>query len=276
MKVALLALGAGICFAQSTIQIQNGPSTGGPFAANAGTGQPFSGKIVTGRPFTAEAIVETDQTLADGSHVTGRQSLTAARDSQGRTYREELLAEPASGSSAPKAVYISDPVAKVNYFLGPDHVAHKTPMLSLAAQAGAATLSTNSASARLSLQTFATSYGGGRGPVQVGAQSAQPTHQLVPGAIDTKQLGSQVITGLIADGTSTTLTIPAGQVGNQNPLVIASERWYSQDLEATVLAKHSDPRFGASSYQLSSVQQIEPPATLFQIPSGYTIEEDGQ
>jgi hypothetical protein len=276
MKVALLALGAGICFAQSTIQIQNGPSTGGPFAANAGTGQPFSGKIITGRPFTAEAVVETDQTLADGSHVTGRKSLTAARDSQGRTYREEIPGMPASGSSAPKAVYISDPVAKVNYFLGPDHIAHKTPMLSLGAQAGAAMVSTNGASARLSLQTFATGFGGGRGPVQIGAQGAQPAQQLAPGAEDTKQLGSQAITGFIADGTRTTLTIPAGQVGNQNPLVIASERWYSQDLEATVLAKHSDPRFGDSSYQLSSVQQIEPPATLFQIPSGYTIQEDGQ
>jgi hypothetical protein len=276
MKVALLALGAGICFAQSIIQIQNGPSTGGPFAANAGTGQPFSGKIVTGRPFTAEAVVETDQTLADGSHVTGRQSLTAARDSQGRTYREEIPGTPASGSSAPKAVYISDPVAKVNYFLGSDHVAHKTPMLSLAAQAGAATVSTDGASARLSLQRFATGYGGGKGPVQIGAQSAQPAQQLAPGAIDTKQLGSQVITGFTADGTRTTLAIPAGQVGNQNPLVIVSERWYSQDLEAIVLAKHSDPRVGASSYQLISVQQIEPSATLFQIPSGYTIEEDGQ
>jgi hypothetical protein len=276
MKVALLALGAGVCFAQSTIQIQNGPSTGGPLVANAGTGQPFSGKTVTGRPFTAEAVVETDQTLADGSHVTGRQNLTAARDSQGRTYREEIPGTTASGSSAPKAVYISDPVAKVNYFLGLDHVAHKTPMHSLAAQAGAATVSTNNTAARLSLQTFATGYGGGKGPVQIGAQSAQPAQQLAPGAINTEQLGSQVITGFIADGTRITLTIPAGQVGNQNPLVIVSERWYSQDLEATVLAKHSDPRFGASSYQLSSVQQIEPPATLFQVPAGYTIEEDGQ
>jgi hypothetical protein len=275
MKIALLALGAGICFAQSTIQIQNGPSTGGPLVANAGTGQPFSGKIVTGRPFTAEAVVETDQTLADGSHVTGRQSLTAARDSQGRTYREEIPGTPASGSSTPKAVYISDPVAKVNYFLGPDHVAHKTPMLSLAAQAGAATVSTNGAS-RLSLQTFAAGYGGGKGPVHIGAQGAQPAQQLAPGAIDTKQLGTQVITGFIADGTRATLTIPAGQVGNQNPLAIVLERWYSRDIEATILAKQSDPRVGASSYQLISVQQIEPPATLFQIPSGYTIEEDGQ
>jgi hypothetical protein len=271
-----LAFGAGICFAQSTIQIQNGPSTGGPPAANAGAGQPFSGKVVTGRPFTAEAVVQTDQMLADGSHVTSRLSLTAARDGQGRTYREEISGTPASGSSAPKAIYISDPVAKVNYFLGPDHVAHKTPMLSLGAQAGAATVSTNGASARLSLQTFATGSGGGKGPVQMGAQGAQPVKQLAPGALDTQQLGSQVITGFTADGARTTLTIPAGQVGNQNPLVIVTERWYSQDLEATLLAKHSDPRFGASSYQLSSVQQIEPPAALFQIPSGYTIEEDGQ
>jgi hypothetical protein len=167
-------------------------------------------------------------------------------------------------------------VAKVNYFLGPDHIAHKTPMLSLAAEAGAATVSTNGASAQLSLQTFATGFGGGRGPVQIGAQSAQPAQQLAPGAIDTKQLGAQVITGFIADGTRTTLTIPAGQVGNQNPLAIVLERWYSRDIEATVLAKQSDPRIGASSYQLISVQQIAPPATLFQIPSGYTIEEDGQ
>jgi hypothetical protein len=214
--------------------------------------------------------------LADGSHVTGRQSLTAARDSQGRTYREEIPGTPASGRSAPKAVYISDPAAKVNYFMGPDHVAHKTPMLSLAAQAGAATVSTNGASARLSLQTFATGYGGGKGSVRMDAQTAQPAQQLAPGALDTEQLGSQVITGFMVDGTRSTLTIPAGQLGNQNPLVIVTERWYSKDLEATVLARHSDPRFGASSYQLSSVQQIEPPATLFQVPSGYTIEEDGQ
>jgi hypothetical protein len=110
----------------------------------------------------------------------------------------------------------------------------------------------------------------------MGAQTAQPAQQLAPGVLDTEQLGSQVITGFVADGTRTTLTIPAGQVGNQNSLVMATERWYSRDLEATLLARRSDPRFGTSSYQLTSIQQTEPPALLFQIPSGYTIEEDGQ
>src|SRR6516162_5094690 len=112
MKIVLLALGAGICFAQSTIQTQtNGSLASGPVAANAGSGQPFAAKIVSGRPLTAEAVVETDQTLADGSHVVNRQTVTAARDSQGRTYREEVLATPATGSSALKAIVISDPVA---------------------------------------------------------------------------------------------------------------------------------------------------------------------
>jgi hypothetical protein len=103
MKIALLALGAGLCFAQSTIQTQtNGFWAGGPVAA----------KIVTGRPFTAEAFVETDQTLADGSHVVSRQTVTAARDSQGRAHREKVLSAPTMGSSASKGIFIN-PLAVV-------------------------------------------------------------------------------------------------------------------------------------------------------------------
>lgn len=278
MKLVLLALGAGIGFAQSSIQIQ--PAAGGPFASNVGSGQPFSGKITTGRPFTLEAIIETDQTLPDGSHVAGRQSLTAARDSQGRTYREETLATPANGAVAPKAVYISDPVANANYVLRPDHVAHKTPLSLAPAQTGGTTISTDIVPAGLSLQRFTTAYGGGKGPVQIGTQSAQfspqAPQQLAPGDLSTERLGTQVIAGFITDGTRTTLTIPAGRVGNQNPLVIVTERWYSQELEATILARHSDPRFGTSSYQLNNVQQVEPPASMFQIPASYTIVKEDQ
>lgn len=277
MKVVLLALGAGICFAQSTIQPQtNGFMVSGPVAANAGSGQPFAAKIVTGRPFTAEAVVETDQTLADGSHVVNRQTVTAARDSQGRTYREELFAMPATGSPALKTIFISDPVAKANYFLGPDHIAHKTPMLTAPDPAGAASVTTSSATAGLSRQTFTTARGGGNRPIRASAQTVQPAPQAAPGDISTEQLGTQVIAGFAADGTRATLTIPAGQVGNQNPLAIVTERWYSHDIEATVRAKRSDPRVGTSSYQVTTVQQVEPPASMFQIPAGYTVEEDGQ
>ena len=273
MKVVLLTLGAGLCFAQSTIHTQaNGFWAGEPLAANAWSGQPFAAKIVTSRPFTAEAVVETDQTLADGSHVINRQTVIAARDSQGRTYREEILAITATGGSPPKAIFITDPVAKANYFLGPDQVAHKTPMATEPAPAGAVT--TSGGAAGLSLQPFIATRDGGKGPIQAGTQTAQPAQQFAPGDRSTEQLGSQVIAGFEANGTRITLTIPAVQVGNQNPLAIVTDRWYSQDLEATVLAKHSDPRFGTSSYQFTTVQQTEPRPSLFQIPSDYTIEED--
>ena len=141
-------------------------------------------------------------------------------------------------------------------------------------QVGAISVSTSAPpQANLLLQRFQTAVGGGNGPVHAGTQGVQPAQQISLGDPKIDQLGSQMIAGVQAEGTRTTLTIPAGQIGNQNPLLIVTERWYSKNLEATVLAKHSDPRFGTSSYQLSNIQRTEPPASLFQIPSGYTIEE---
>jgi hypothetical protein len=281
MKTMLLALGAGIaglCCAQSSIQVQtDGSLAGGPFTANAGSGQPFTGNLVTGRPFTADAIIKTDQILPDGSHVVNQQTVIAARDSQGRTYREEVFASLAVDRWAPKTIFISDSVAGAAYILGPDHVARKVPMSMPGSQAGAISALTSAAPpGNLQLQRFQTAVGGGSGPVRAGTQGIQPAQQISLGDSRIDQLGSQMIAGVQAEGTRTTLTIPAGQVGNQNPLVIVTEHWYSADLEATVLTKRSDPRFGTSSYQFTNVRQIEPPAALFQIPSGYTIEEDHQ
>jgi len=276
MRFICSLLGAAICFAQSSVQLQgNRPLANGPTMANAATGQPFATTTVSGRPFFADAVFETDQTLPDGSHIVNQQSLSAARDSQGRTYREEVLAAQGVNGPAPKTISIGDPVAKVNYVLGPDRIAHKLPMSLSGSEPGALRVSTSSMpQASVTLQRFRTAAGGGRGPVLADGQAA-PQAQQIP-AEDTKleQLGTQVIAGFEADGTRITLTIPVGQVRNQNPILITSERWYSQDLQVTMLAKYSDPRVGTSSYQLTNIQQIEPPASLFQIPSGYSIEED--
>jgi hypothetical protein len=281
MKIVLFALGAWICFAQSPIHFQtNGPLAGGPSTANAGTGQPFPATVVTGKPFIAAAIVQTDQVLADGSHVVNQQTVAAARDGQGRTYREEIVGPPDGSNAALKTIFIGDPVAQVNYVLGPDHVARKTPMSMPVSQSGPGsqpgTVSVSTGTpppGDLMLQRFRTAAGGGSGPVLSGSQSAQPAQQAALVDSKVEQLGSQIVADVQAHGTRTTLTIPAGEVGNQNPLVIVTERWYSKDLEATVLATRTDPRFGTLSYQFTNVQQTEQPASLFQLPSGYTVEE---
>ena len=68
-------------------------------------------------------------------------------------------------------------------------------------------------------------------------------------------------------------TIPAGDVGNKNPIVVSTESWYSPELQVTVYSKHSDPRSGDSIYRLANIKRGEPAATLFMVPDGYAVKD---
>jgi hypothetical protein len=67
-------------------------------------------------------------------------------------------------------------------------------------------------------------------------------------------------------------TIPAGTIGNERPIEIVTERWYSKDIDAMVLQRFSDPRFGETTYRLVNVARGEPSPDLFQVPQSYTLE----
>src|SRR5439155_694874 len=54
------------------------------------------------------------------------------------------------------------------------------------------------------------------------------------GTENTESLGSQTVDGLEATGTRTTVTIPAGAIGNERPIEVVSERWYSPELQVVV------------------------------------------
>src|SRR5438270_7291084 len=78
------------------------------------------GKVIKGAPYSATAITETVQTLPDGNRITDKISSFLARDSEGRTRREQSL--PAIGpwaseGPAPKMITISDPVSGSTYML---------------------------------------------------------------------------------------------------------------------------------------------------------------
>jgi hypothetical protein len=75
------------------------------------------------------------------------------------------------------------------------------------------------------------------------------------------------------EGTRITRTIPAGEIGNEQPITIVSERWYSADLQMDVKSTHTDPRFGTTTYTLTNIQRMEPAASLFAVPSDYSIEQ---
>jgi hypothetical protein len=87
----------------------------------------------------------------------------------------------------------------------------------------------------------------------------------------TEQLGTQNFEGVEAEGTRTITTIPADAIGNERPIEIVYERWYSKELQMIVYSKHSDPRYGEQTYRLTNINRSEPDPSLFEVPAGYKI-----
>jgi hypothetical protein len=91
---------------------------------------------------------------------------------------------------------------------------------------------------------------------------------------DVESLGDQTINGIHATGTRVTTTIPAGSMGNEQPILVQSETWSSPELKATVMTKHTDPWAGELKTQLTNVNNSEPDLSLFTVPSDYKIVDE--
>jgi len=89
-----------------------------------------------------------------------------------------------------------------------------------------------------------------------------------------ESLGTQTIEGVTAEGTRSTLTIPAGEIGNTLPIEIVEETWYSPDLQITLMTKVRDPRTGESTYRLTNLSRSEPDHSLFEVPADYTVRDN--
>lgn len=219
-------------------------------------------KVVAGQPYSADATTETTQLLADGNRIDHKETAKVYRDSMGRMRRDLTVNAigPWSSAGGPvQMVSIFDPIAGVDYMLNvQEKKAYKmAPPKPPAGPAGPVT------GARFFIA------GGGPGPG--GPNVAFMEKDGGTGARSEISLGTQEIAGIQAQGTQTTETIPAGKIGNQKPIVITDERWYSPDLQVDLLVKHSDPRMGKVVYQLTDVNRVEPDPSLFQVPPDYTV-----
>jgi hypothetical protein len=105
---------------------------------------------------------------------------------------------------------------------------------------------------------------------------AQLSNQLDAAKRTTREdLGTLNQYGVPAQGTRETLTIPAGEIGNNRDIHVINERWYSNELQMLVKSVNSDPRFGTTTYQLTNIVRVNPDSSLFQIPADYTVAEGG-
>jgi hypothetical protein len=86
-----------------------------------------------------------------------------------------------------------------------------------------------------------------------------------------EDLGSKNIEGVDCTGTRQTITIPAGQVGNEQPIAIVTETWFSPAIGAVVESTSDDPRYGKTTYKLANVQLSEPARSLFEPPANFKV-----
>ena len=246
----------------------------------------FSDKPVKGAPYSAEGVTETTQSLADGNRITRKSTASLYRDSAGRTRREETISAVgpwAAGGDAPKMIFIQDPVAGAGYHLDPAmHVAHKMPMGKGAfffSQTGAVGGVVGSGQKNITFQRAVAPPPGAAetsGTMSAMALALPGPKFEAQGKADvkTESLGKQTIEGVEAEGTRSTATIAAGSIGNERPIASVTERWYSAELQTVVMSKRSDPRFGETVYRLTNIQRAEQPASLFEVPSDYTVNEN--
>lgn len=242
------------------------------------------GSPVTNAPFTAEIVTEKSQLLPDGNQIAQKSTRRTFRDSAGRM-RNEILDD--KGQTA--YVHIIDQGEKVQYTLLPQR---KTgTRVNLADMTGKTAEELRAAVAERS-KTVAP---GERFEVISNVRVATPG-KAVPATIErvaqlagaeladrkwaaqatTSSLGSREIEGVKADGTATSYTIPAGEIGNQKPITVTTEKWYSPELQIILSMKRSDPRTGETGYRVVNLKRGEQPKTLFTLPEGYQVTDLGK
>jgi hypothetical protein len=89
----------------------------------------------------------------------------------------------------------------------------------------------------------------------------------------TEKLGTRTIDGVECEGTKQVTTIPAGEQGNDLPIVSSTEFWIARSVGLLMLQINDDPRTGRTVIEVADISLTEPPASLFTPPPGYKIEE---
>jgi TonB family protein len=189
-------------------------------------------------PFSATTMMDNIHRLPDGTNVTTKTMTTIARDSSGRTHNENryYLRPADKGEGRIRDITIFDPTTRTKTTLTPAN--QKAVVVTLPP------------------------------PMQ---RSGSPK-TVRPS--DREDLGFSTLEGQNVHGYRRSRTIPAGADGNDQPITITDEYWYSEDLHMNLSLKHIDPRHGTQVVVLTQLLRDEPDPKMFEIPPGYTVQND--
>ncbi|HKV61074.1 MAG TPA: hypothetical protein VJO16_04110 [Candidatus Acidoferrum sp.] len=192
-------------------------------------------------PFTATVNTEWIRQLPDGSAITLKNHRAIARDAAGRIFQERraLVPDDVKVASGVTQIEISDPVAHELYICMPY-------------------------GQTCQLEEFSP-----REPATYGAPGKP--HMMQGSSVESEGLGKQSIGGIETVGTRETTIIPANSIGNNSPLMLKREFWYSPQLGVNLISKLQHPLSGTQNFEVSDITLGEPDAKLFAPPAGFKI-----
>jgi hypothetical protein len=216
---------------------------------------PSQGRVeLLNEPFSADAITTLVRTLPDGTHIT-RQTMTVKmyRDSAGRSRSDRIPGKFFVGQPAPPpTILISDPIAGYSYVLDTaNKIARRSSFKSI--RPGVSGVSVDTTRQPV--------------PANVGTPAANNSGP----QIKTEDLGTQTMEGLIVEGRRTTVTTPAGSIGNDHDIENVSEIWTNKELRLMILQVHSDPRNGETTTKIENLSRTQPDPNLFLPPPDYKV-----
>jgi len=306
-----MTIAAVAALAATSVHAQRGaPESVGSFQTVRLPGMEFraaiESKVIKGLPYSAEVISESIQTLADGNRIVQKTTGRVYRDNDGRVRREEDRAGGGrtitiSDAVARRSYSLNEatktavegplPIAFTSFVSGSGEVAtfvigqeeqlkaeiakverayearvtaeavgrggRGAPLVDAEQKRTDAAEQKKAEAARLDLNKAAATARG------LGANSREETTE--------ERLQDRVIGGVLAAGTRRTTVIAVGAIGNEQPIKVVSEEWYSSDLQILVQTERTDPRLGRSTYQVTNINRNPPDSSLFQVPSDYTL-----
>jgi hypothetical protein len=231
-------------------------------------------EMILDAPYSGVGVTEVVNMLADGNRITRKNIMRYFRDSRSRTRTEFHLATlgPAAPDVNGSIVVINDLPAKVRYTLFPEDKkanALSGPGLKFGT-GGAATAQRGGAIGQASAPA-----GAALDNVVVlreGRTTTAPLDKVsCAGQSKAVLLGERFIEGLKAVGSKLEIVIPAGEMGNELPLTVTTEQWFSPELGVVLSSTHQDPRVGRTTYRLTQISRAEPDAKLFAVPADYKL-----
>jgi hypothetical protein len=255
-------------------------------------------RLVTGVPYSAVGRGESITRLADGNRIVSRNQIRFWRDSDGRTrtdFEITAVGGPTPLEMNTTLTIIDDPVERSRYFLnGSEKTAMRMPIEpcrgtitqpeppmipamamvlgrggfrgampfepGAAARPSRASGGASPATGPGARPAFGPPMGPGIGRVLSGASLAPPV-----------KLGEREIDGQTAVGSRLEATIEAGAVGNELPIKMTAEQWFSKDLQVVVEATYNDPRTGETRFRLTDIARSKQDPALFRVPADYKL-----